>query len=291
MQKIIKFLVVALLLVQSLTAQVTPVVSPAANVPKLVIPATFAGKLKLADSLQKLKTPTGVMLKTFLPQYSPQFQDQLIEVLRVMFVTKKGNTQTNYELSDLISAVKTEYPEITKPNMYKLFFTFYTRINISFEFQLWPWIIEWNLNKSYSNDIYEHTGPKYLKEANVSPAVIFSYYAPHTNVLTESVCLYTYDNKNPGSLVEVQIRTTIYKFLKGGFTPQQLYDLIKNAGYRNKMWIQNFCGANSLFGTPVETVARILKNDYFTNDELSKILSQVSEYNKPENLLKALQAN
>ena len=291
MRNAIKILAAAFLMAQTVQAQINPVISPAVTAPKLVIPASFEAKVKLADSLQKAKAPAGAILKTFLPQYTPQFQDQLIETLKVLYSTKKGNGEYTYSLVDIALATKSEYPEITRANMYKIFFTFYNRINLSQQFDLWPWVVEWVLNEIYGNTYSDHTGPKYLKEANVSPTVIFSYYAPNTNVLTESVCLYTYDNKNPGSLVEVQIRTTIYKFLKGGFTPQQIYDLIKNAGYRNKMWIQNFCGANSLFGTPVETVARILKNDYFTNDELSKILSQVSEYNKPENLLKALQAN
>lgn len=290
MRNAIKSTVIFCLLVHSVNAQITPVVSPAASVPKLVIPVTFEAKVKLVDSLQKAKAPAGAILKSFLPQYTPQFQDQLIETLRVMYDTKKENGQYAYEFGDLIPAVKTEYPEITRPTMYKIFFAFYNRISISKHFDLWPWLVEWSLNESYGKEVFEHTGPKYLKDAGVSPSVIFSYYAPWTNLLTESMCLYTFSTRNPGGLVELQIRSTIYKFLKGGFTPQQIYDLIKNAGYRNKLWIQNFCGANSLFGTPVETVAKILKNDYVTNDELAKILAQISDYNTPENMLKAQMA-
>jgi hypothetical protein len=288
MNKRIVSLLTAIVLTSAVQSQIT---TPVLNTPKLTIPATFAGKLNLVDSLQKTKASAGVILKVFLPQYTPQFQDQLIENLRVIYATKKANGSYNYNFQDLILAVKTEYPNITRANMYRIFFALYNRINLSQQFDLWPWLTEWILNESYGDSFQEHTGPKYLKEANVSPAVIFSYYAPQANVLTESICLYTYSNKNPGALIDVQVRNTIYKFLKGGFTPQQLYDLIKNAGYRNKMWIQNFCGANALFGTPVEIVARILKSDYIDNDELSKILSSISEYNKPENLLKALQAN
>lgn len=287
MKRFIPLLLCTVIFSQAVIGQVNTNV----NVPKLSIPASFEAKVKLADSLQKAKAPAGAILKTFLPQYTPQFQDQLIETLKVLYSTKKENGLYTYSIANLVQATKSEYPGITRANMYKIFFAFYNRINLSQQFDLWPWLVEWILNEAYGNTYSDHTGPKYLKEANVSPVVIFSYYAPLTNVLTESICLYTYSNKDPGGLVDVQIRNTIYKFLQGGFTPAQLYDLIKSSGYRNKLWIQNFCGANSLFGTPVETVARILKNDYFTNDELSKILSQVSDYNKPENMLKAQMAN
>ncbi len=293
MQKIIKVLV-ALLLVQSLQAQVTPVVSPAANVPKLVIPATFAGKLKLADSLQKLKTPTGVMLKTFLPQYSPQFQDQLIEALLAldMALTSENAADLNHyffnRINDLILAVKTEYPSITRPVLYKIFYTLcYSRKPELFTWG-WPWYIEEALNMSYGQNRSDLTAPKYLKEAGVPIGTVFSYFAYKTSLVTDPM-VSKYLTDTP--VDRFSIKTTVYSFLSAGYSPAEIYTSMRNGGYRSDIWIMGFCYANSLYATPIETVARILKNDRITGNELARILSMIPDYKKPENILKAQMAN
>jgi hypothetical protein len=298
MQKIIKLLVVGFLLVQSLQAQVTPVVSPAANVPKLVIPATFTGKVKLADSMQVIKTPIGVMLKTFLPQYSPQFQEQLIEALIVIDQALRSNNmnESNYwfenRAPELIRTVRTQYPEITRPMIYKIFYTFcYSRNPAVFSW-VWPWLIEEKLNESYGQQKSDPTGPKYLKEAKVPVETVFSYYAYKTALMTDpSDPSANSRTTSSEDYDKYSVKTTVYKFLRGGFSPTEIYTCMRNGGYRSKFWIVGFCLANSMIETPVESVARILKNDRITGDQLTDILSQVPDYNKPENLLKAQMAN
>jgi hypothetical protein len=295
MQKIIKLLLVGFLLIQSLQAQVTPVVSPAANVPKLVIPATFTGKLKLADSLQKLKTPAGVMLKAFLPQYSPQFQELLIEALIVIDQALKSDDmkEPNYwfenRASDLIRTVRTQYPEITRPMIYKIFYTFCYSRNPDFFSWAWPWLIEEKLNESYGQQKSDPTGPRYLKEAKVPVETIFSYYAYKTALMSDPSA--NSQTTTSEYFDQYSVKTTVYKFLRGGFSPAEIYNCMRNGGYRSKFWIIGFCFANSLVETPVESVARILKNDRITGDQLTGILSQVPDYKKPENLLKAQMAN
>lgn len=298
----ILFIPIMLILLYTTTniqAQVTPVVSPAANVPKLVIPATFAGKLKLADSLQKLKTPTGVMLKTFLPQYTPQFQDQLIEALLAldMALTSENAADLNHyffiRINDLILAVKTEYPSITRPVLYKIFYTFcYSRKPELFTWA-WPWFLEESLNMSYGQNRSDLTGPKYLKEAGVPIGTVFSYYAYKTSLVTDPMVSEKITGSSAGTstIDRYSIKTTIYSFLSAGYSPAEIYTSLRNGGYRSDIWIMGFCYANSLYATPIETVARILKNDRITGNELARILSLIPDYKKPENILKAQMVN
>jgi hypothetical protein len=283
-----------LAVVLSLTVQ-SQVTAPVLNAPRLTIPATFSGKLKLADSLQKLKTPAGVMLKAFLPQYTPQFQDQLIEALLVVdnAITIEDPADPGYwfffRVNDLIQAVKTEYPTITRPVMYKVFYTLcYSRKPELFSWT-WPWFLEESLNTSYGQNKSDLTAPKYLKQAGVPITTVFSYYAYKTTIITDPWI----SNKETmtADRDRYSIKTTVYNLLTGGYTPAEIYTSMRNGGYRSEIWVSGYCYANSLFATPVETVARILKADRITGDELGRILSQIPEYKKPENLLKAQQAN
>ena len=294
MRNIITLLVVTSLMTFSVQAQVTPVISPAASAPKLLIPASFSGKLKLADSLQKLKIPAGVMLKTFLPQYSPQFQDKLIDALLVLDQTlmtdqmKDPNFWFDNRAVELVQTVRTQYPEISRPMLYKIFYTFCYSRKPDFLAWTWPWQIEEVLNQSYGQQKSDPTGPKYLKEAKVPVETVFSYYAYKATLITDP---WVSTETTTAKRDQYSVKTTVYKLLRGGYTPAEIYSCMRNGGYRSSFWINGFCFANSLIETPVETVARILKNDRISDDELVAILSQVPEYKKPENLLKAQMAN
>lgn len=287
MKRIIIFYSCALLLAQPVYSQLT--------FPKLTIPVSFSGKIKLADSLQKAKAPDAAILKTFLPQYSPQFQDNLIEALLVLdetFTSENANDPNIWfqkRLPELIRMVRTQYPEITRPMIYKIFYTFcYSRKPELFSW-LWPWDIEEILNIAYGQPKSEPTGPKYLKEAKVPVETVFSYYAYKTTIITDPWI--SSSTTTTTSTDQYSVKSTVYKLLRGGYSPAEIYNSMRMGGYRTWFWIIGFCYANSLIDTPVETIARILKNDRITNDELSSILSQVPEYKKPANQLKAQMAN
>lgn len=292
MQKIIKLLVVGFLLVQSVQAQVTPVLSPAAGVPKLVIPATFTGKLKLADSLQKLKTPAGVMLKTFLPQYSPQFQDQLSESLVIIAKAQwSADYRVGYKetIRQFFNVVRTEYPQITRPSMYRIFYKMsYSIFDLRMD---WAWQLDEELSTLYGDQRHYLilTGPKYLKEAKMDLSETFSYYSGPANVYFYVHILATPLNED--TLRKYSPQTVISSMLRAGHTPELTYDYLKKSGCRVGAWLTGFCKANVEVSTPVETVARILKKDYFTNEELVYLLSYIPGYNSPASLLKAQQAN
>ncbi|HRG23444.1 MAG TPA: hypothetical protein PLL23_03595 [Chitinophagaceae bacterium] len=281
-----------IVLSSSIEAQVTPVVSPAANIPKLVIPATFAGKLKLADSLQKLKTPTGVMLKTFLPQYSPQFQDQLSENLVIIAKTQwSADYKVSYKetIRQLFTVVRAEYPQITRPNMYRIFYKMSYSI---FDLRLdWAWQLDEELSTLYGDQRHYLilTGPKYLKESKMDLSETFSYYLGPADVyfFVHILAVPLSDD----TLRKYSPQTIVSSMLRAGHTPELIYDYMKKNGCRVGIWLIGFCKANAEVSTPVETVARILKKDYFTNEELVYLLSNTPGYNSPASLLKAQQAN
>ncbi|MBI5373499.1 MAG: hypothetical protein HZA79_15855 [Sphingobacteriales bacterium] len=274
-------------------AQVTPVVNPVMTLPKLTIPASFAGKIKLVDSLQKAKAPDGAILKAFLPQYAAQFQQQLIENLLLLDQASmdNGNVWFSRRVPELITTVRREYPEITRPVIYKIFYAFCYSKKPSFFDLFWPWDMEKALNISYGQNAGDNTAPKYLKEANLGMDVVFSYYAYKTTLFTDPWVTSGMPNYSPEEFQGLTVKSTVYKFLSGGFSPAEIYDAMRRGGYRSDYWLIGYCFANSLYGTPVETVARILKKDYITDTELVRILGQSSDYKKQENILKALQAN
>ena len=292
MRTAIKSTIIICLLVNIVNAQVTTVVSPAANVPKLVIPATFAGKLKLADSLQKIKTPAGVMLKTFLPQYAPQFQDQLSESLVII---AKAQWSADYKVSykqtirELFNIVRAEYPQITRPVMYRIFYKMsYSIFDLRMD---WAWQLDEELSTLYGDQKHYLilTGPKYLKEAKMDLSETFSYYSGPADAYFFVHILTTPLNED--TLRKYSPQTIISSMLRAGHSPELIYDYMKKSGYRVGIWLGGYCKANVEVSTPVETVARILKKDYFTNDELVYLLSNIPGYNSPASLLKAQQAN
>jgi hypothetical protein len=293
MRNAIKLAAIVFLLVHTVNAQVNPVVSPAANVPKLVIPATFAGKLKIADSLQKLKTPAGVMLKTFMPQYSPQFQDQLSEALLLIAKTQWSNNHSqgfNETVGQLINTVRTEYPQITRANIYKIFYKMsYSLIELRGN---WAWLLDDLLSVSYGEkkNYLILTGPKYLKEAKLDISEVFSYYSGTADFYFFLKVVGTYP-VNQDTLRKYSPQTIVGGMLQAGYTPEVIYEHMRKSGLRIGDWLMGFCKANAEALTPVETVARILKKDYYTNEELVYLLSYVPGYNSQANLLKAQQAN
>lgn len=175
--------------------------------------------------------------------------------------------------------------------MYKIFYAFCYSKKPSFFDLFWPWQMEKALNTSYGQNPGDNTAPKYLKEAKVGIEVVFSYYAYKTTLFTDPWVIAGSSTYSHETYQGFTVKSTVYKFLSGGFSPAEIFDAMRRGGYRSDYWIIGYCFANALFGTPVETVARILKKDYINDDELIRILSQVSEYKKQENLLKALQAN
>jgi hypothetical protein len=282
-------LLIAVVLTFTVQSQVT---APVLNAPKLTIPATFTGKLKLADSLQKLKTPVGVMLKTFMPQYSPQFQDQLAEALMLIAKTQwsiNHNLGFNETVGQLINTVRTEYPQITRANIYKIFYKMcYTMFELRAD---WAWGLDELLSVSYGEkkSYLILTGPKYLKEAKMEASEVFSYYSG-----TADVYFFVHILAVPlpeDTLRKYSPQTLISGMLRAGYTPEVIYEHMRKSGFRVGTWILGFCKANAELVNPVETVARILKKDYYTNEELIYLLSYVPGYNSPASLLKAQQAN
>lgn len=282
-------LVIAVTLTFTVQSQVT---APALNAPKLTIPATFAGKLKLADSLQKLKTPAGVMLKNFMPQYTPQFQDQLIEDLIIVAkVQWELNNEYGYRyiIKDLVNTVRTEYPQITRASIYKIFYTMCYKM--FFLVPTWGWDLDEVLAVAYGERKHylSLTGPKFLKEANVDISTVFYSYSGYANVYQQ---LAAPEFKLPADTIrKYSAQTLISNMLRAGYTPDVIYDHIKKSGLRDKYWVEGFCKANVEVGNPVETVARILKKDYISDAELVYLLSSVPGYNSQENLLKAQRTN
>lgn len=283
-------LLIAVVLAFAVQSQVT---APVLNAPRLTIPATFAGKLKLADSLQKLKTPAGVILKTFLPQYTPQFQDQLSEALMLIAKTEWSNNHShgfNETVGQLINTVRTEYPQITRANIYKIFYKMsYSFLELTSN---WAWMLDELLSAAYGekkNNLLL-TGPKYLKEAKLDASEVFSYYYVTADlfVLSQVFDCYSF---NQDTLRKYSPQTIVGGMLHAGYTTEVIYEHMRKSGLRSGNWLMGYCKGNADALIPVETVARILKKDYFTNEEIVYLFSYVPGYNSPANLLKAQQAN
>ncbi|MEQ1799869.1 MAG: hypothetical protein ABL872_18070 [Lacibacter sp.] len=286
MQRFLMFFICAFLCVSAVLSQINPVISPAGNIPKLTIPVTISGKIKVVDSLKNANVNAGAILKAFIPQYTPQFQEQLVEQLIIL-------RHAGFTSKETIPVVVAEYPNITKPVLYKIFFAYGHRINFAMHLlPWWPWDIEKNLNEAFGMNKNEPTAAKMLKDSKLNFETVFAYYARLMNEFTVPNCW----KGLPGMSVEYipenwQIKYNLYTFLQAGYSANEIYDAMKKNGYRSDIWLVGFCNANELVGTPVETIARILKADYIYGEELSRILKLTQGYNKPADILKALQAN
>lgn len=267
-------------------SQVTLPNTQIANIPKITIPTNLSGKIKVVDSLKKANINAGAILKAFIPQYTPQFQDQLVEQLIIL-------RYAGFTSKETIPVVMAEYPNITKPILYKIYYAYGHRINFSMNLApWWPWDLEKQLNEAFGVNKSEPTTAKMLKESKLNFETVFAYYARLINEFTVPNCW----KGLPGMSIEYipenwQIKYNLYTFLQAGYTPNEIYDAMKKNGYRSDIWLVGFCNANELVGTPVETLARILKADYIYGEELSRILKLTYGYNKPADILKALQAN
>lgn len=225
--------------------------------PKLVLPSTLTGKVLLADSLKARKLTEGQILKTFLPEYRTEYQNELIDDLLVMY------NCGSHSLS-LLQAIKTEYPTINVDIVTKIIYSAFAKKNN--KYVLWPWHLLDTINQVYTNNrsfqyLMKSSG-KYIGE-------IFYYHKDG----------YYINRGNPDSTKIHRYRRVVYlsEFAKAGFEPRLILEATY-AYYGSQInfdwWIQAFCAGMKLAAIPASNIATVLKSKGMTKEKIASELKK-----------------
>jgi hypothetical protein len=238
-------------------AQVTTVKSPAANQPKLNMPTGLPAKIKQVDSLRKAHFSAGQILKTYIPKYGPQFQQELVVNLIAMY-------QGGFKTAELADAIKTQYPEIRFPVVFRIFYKALRELRIDSRNYVWVFFTGDTLKTSYGflyergNGDYPQFYIKTLQDGGESITDIFYFIDKYI----------TYGSPAHWYNIEHNVKALLEAGFKEGEVLKNLLIIREKAA-----WIfTGFCKGAKLAGVISSKTAVALKAESLTNAEISKYL-------------------
>ncbi|HRG23443.1 MAG TPA: hypothetical protein PLL23_03590 [Chitinophagaceae bacterium] len=254
-------------------AQVTTVKSPALNQPILKMPAGLPAKIKQVDSLKKAHFSAGQILKTYIPKYGPQFQQEMTENLIVMY-------HSGFKTGELADGVKTQYPEIRFPVVFRIFYTALKEIRTFGNSTTWIFTTSDTLKISYGLPVergyvdYPHFYIKTLKDGGASVSDIFYFIDKY--MVTGSPANWQ------------NIENNVKALLQSGFKEGEILRNLLIIRERAAWIFTGFCKGAKSAGVDAVTTSRVLNIENLTKDEISNYLKN-GGYTAGE-ILAALQA-